>query len=163
MLIYRYEHYQIKYQNSTVNFFFIAAGYEMAEFYIYLPVILFVCLTYLASISIQATIEDVQFQFTKSPTESGYQAKQWKQTYGLIHDFIEGIDEFFGLILLLFFTRMFIFFVVVAFRSIFDARTWSLGIIIYLAVSVSKFVIYMSLLTFQAHNMKKQVRSLAVG
>ena len=147
----------MKYPNSTSTFFLGATGIELTNLHIYLPVTLFLCLTYLVSLSIQEMVKDVQSQILKRPGRIGFLARKWKQSYGSIYDLIEEIDQFFGPILLLLFMQKFVFFVALAFRSIFDIEDWSMSLVIHLAVQFSKIIVYMTLLTSSSHRMKQQV------
>ena len=145
-------------ENSAAAYFItIECGFEMTDLYIYLPAILFVCLTCVASTSIQVIIEDVQTQIPKLDNRSGHRVRKWRQTYGVIHDFIEEIDLFFGPTLLVFFARMFIFFIISVFKLTLEIINSNFGSSVQRIIYFAKVILYISMLAFRSHKMKQQV------
>ena len=154
------------------SYVFIESGVELTDLYIYLSVILFVCLTSVASTGIQIIIEDVRFQAPKLHNEFGHRVRKWKHDYGLIHDFIEEIDAFFGPTLLLFSGRMFAFFVFKFFELSFvktksdtdSELTSSIDVFntIEKVIYLSKIILYISMLSFRSQKLKHQVFSFQI-
>ena len=147
-------------ENPTLIYrIFVATGIEITSLYIYLSMILFMSLTSLASISIHTIIEDVQSRIPKLHKEIGQRVRKWKYNYGLIHDFIEEVDKFFGPILFVFFARMFILFVIVLFKLNFYISNMSSSSIIEALLNSVKILLCLSLITFRSQKMKQQVNS----
>ena len=136
---------------------FIATGVELADLYIYLSVTLFMSLTSLGSMSIQTITAEVQSPIPKIQNEINYRIKKWKHRFGLIHDFIEEIDKFFGPILFIFFARMFIILVVVLFKLNFYISIMTSSSIIDASLHLVKILLYVSLVAFRSQKMEQQV------
>lgn len=69
--------------------------------------IIFVCLTWVASITIQGIIDEVEIQLTLIKDMSIQRIRKWRRIYFTTFDFIEEIDVFFGPVLLLIFMNSF--------------------------------------------------------
>merc|ERR1712071_62019 len=145
--------------NSTARDILITTGVEISDLYIYLSVILFVYLTYVASKSLQVIIEDVRSHLPKLHSERDCRLRKWHQSYALIHDYVEEVDAFFGPILL-------VFFVIKIFRLTLeeighsDARTIDIVTVIWRVIYFAKVFLYLSLLAFRTQNMKHQAKVL---
>lgn len=146
--------------NSTMAFnIFTAIGAQLTDLYIYLSVILFTCLTCVASDGIQIIIDDVPSQSLMFHSESSHRVRKWRRSYGLIYDFVEEVDRFFGPILLVFFARKFIVFVITVFQLILlelnmtDDRIFIAERIVYF----TKVTVYIPTVAFRSHKMKQQV------
>ena len=142
----------------------IQIGYEMTDLYIYLPVILFVCLTCVASKGIQIIIEDVQSNASMFHNESGHRVRKWRHSYGLIHDFVEEVDKFFGPVLLVYFARMFVIFVITVFQLTLIGLEISNDRVVVTErmVYFTKVIIYIPMVAFRSHAMKQQVSFLSI-
>ena len=142
---------------------FISFGFEMTDLYIYLSVILFVCLTCVASKGIQTIIDDVQSQTSIFHNESGNRVRKWRQSYGMIHDFIEEVDQFFGPVLLIFFARMFVIFVITVFQlTLVELKESNDKVTVTdRIVYFTKVIIYIPMVAFRSHKMKQQVNYLS--
>ena len=133
----------------------IVIGMELSNMYSYVLVIQFVWMTWLASSSIATIGLDVQSRLPK--LYDG--VRKWRQSYSLIHDVIDEIDSFFGPALLLFFTRMFILFVIVVFETILYFDDTTLILLLPRVGFLVEVVLYNSILTFRVQQIKQQVIS----
>ena len=79
----------------------------MGSAYNSLSVMLFGCLVSMASMSIQAVIEDVQ-TYRPAHDIAGHRVLRWKKSYDLILSYVEEVNEFFGPALLIFMGRVFL-------------------------------------------------------
>ena len=146
---------------AAVYNIFIETGNEITDLYIYLTAILFVCLTCIGSISIQIIIKEVRTQIPKLENKSGNRVRKWRQIYGVVHEFIEEIDTFFGPILLIFFARMFIFFIISVFKLTYiEIMDLNISLILQRMIYFAKVILYISMLAYRSHKMKQQVNWL---
>ena len=88
------------------------------EIYKDLIIILFICLIWFASKSIQVIVNDVETRFSKIQDVSVNQIIQWKRNYFITLDWIEEIDGFFGSLLVIFFAQIFLTTSVFSFRCL---------------------------------------------
>ena len=78
------------------------------EFYKDLIFILFICLIWLASKSIQVIVNDVETRFSKIQDVSVHRVIEWKRNYFLTLDWIEEINGFFGPVLVICLAHIFL-------------------------------------------------------
>ena len=118
---------------------------------------LFVCLTWLASMSIQTIIEDTQNSLIMFTDVTGNQTRKWNQSYHLIMDFVEGINQFFGIYLFMTITKLFLTCFIYMFyiaNYLYGGKASSSSEYIrYLVVNL----IQMSLILAGTHNMGEKV------
>jgi len=146
---------------EAVYYVLIESGVEVTDLYIYLSAILFVSLTCVASVSIQVIIEDVRTQILKLENKFGSRVRKWRHTYGEIHNFIGEIDNFFGPILLLFFARMFIYFIISVFKLTLEIINSNANLVVQRVVYFTKVILYISMLAHCSHKMRQQVNQLS--
>ena len=118
---------------------------------------LFVCLTWLASMSIQAIIEDTQNSLIMFTDVTGNQTRKWQQSYYLIMDFVDGISQSFGTYLFLLITKLFL----TCFIYMFDIANYLYNgeissLLEYFGYLVAN-LIQMSLILAGTHNMVEKV------
>ena len=87
-----------------------------------LLVVLFVCLTYLAAINIEAITKDVSIRSFQRLNVSLYWIRQWKKNYFAVMEYVKEVDRFYGPILILIFCKISVhtivtFYKVVALKS----------------------------------------------
>ena len=123
-------------------------------------VVLFLSMTWLASMSLQVIMEEVRSSFPPSGGNALPLPLKWKQSYHLISNYIREIDRFFGTFLLVFFVKGFLY-----------CFTVSCELIVFMNSSDSaRFYIYglfrntslNGLVIFGSYNMKKKVTSLDI-
>lgn len=76
-------------------------GISLGRFYQVLAVFFFICLTWLASMMLDSLIDQLPANQVTANNDFGQQLRKWDHNFGLINDYIEEINRFFGLILLL--------------------------------------------------------------
>ena len=91
-----------------------AVGGSLADLFECVTIVLFSCLTQLASMSIQTITDDVKSPFQPS------KLMVWKRSYCATANFIRQIDDFFGGFLVILFTKQHIGFFIYLFSLIFD-------------------------------------------
>ena len=101
-------------------FYFISTIYD-DTFQDFL-VVLFVCLTYLAVINIEAITKDVSTRSFQRRNVSLYWIRQWKKNYFAVKEYVKEVDRFYGPILILIFCKISVhtivtFYKVVALKS----------------------------------------------
>ena len=69
-------------------------------------VVLFVCLTYLAVINIEAITKDVSTRSFQRWNVSLYWIRQWKKNYFAVQEYVKEIDRFYGPILIITFAKI---------------------------------------------------------
>ena len=85
-------------------FYFISTIYD-DTFQDFLGV-LFVCLTYLAVINIEAITKDVSTRSFQRRNVSLYWIKQWKKNYFAVQEYVNEIDRFYGPAIVLIFGKI---------------------------------------------------------
>ena len=71
-----------------------------------LLVVLFVCLTYLAAINIEAITKDVSTRSFQRRNVSLYWIKQWKKNYFAVMEYVKEVDRFYGPAIVLIFGKI---------------------------------------------------------
>ena len=69
-------------------------------------VVLFVCLTYLAAINIEAITKDVSTRSFQRRNVSLYWIRQWKKNYFAVQEYVKEVDRFYGPILIITFAKI---------------------------------------------------------
>ena len=69
-------------------------------------VVLFVCLTYLAAINIEAITKDVSTRSFQRLNVSLYWIRQWKKNYFAVKEYVKEVDRFYGPMLILIFCKI---------------------------------------------------------
>ena len=92
------------------NTLLVWVGINTSEFYYFMPMILFVCLIWVASNSTRVLVENVQ-NLALTHDMAGHRVMKWKKSYHLIVDYVEEIDRFFSPLLVIFFCNTFVEFV----------------------------------------------------
>ena len=126
--------------------------------------LLFVCLIWLASKSIQVIVNDVETRFSTikdqlSSQVSVQQVIKWKRDYFITLDWIEEIDGFFGPVLVISFTNIFLTTSIFSFRILnrifggIDKKS------LLALINIVQNITTVSGLVFVTHTMKKQVKS----
>ena len=106
-------------QISTPQFimsFLISIFYE--EIFQDLLVLLFVCLTYLAAINIEAITKDVSIRSFQRRNVSPYWLRQWKKNYFAVHEYVKEINRFFGPTLILIFCKISVYTIVACYKFV---------------------------------------------
>ena len=101
------------FQSSQVPYDFVVNSirpfiYKIAFMYDTLWMILFICVTRFASMSIQTMIENVQYHLYTPDGAIYHRISMWKKSYYLILEFIEEINEILGLVLVTIYGRTFL-------------------------------------------------------
>ena len=130
---------------------------EMNDWFSYFSSSLFLCLTWLASMSIQAIIEDTQNPLIMFTDVTDNQTMKWQQSYYLIMDFVDGISQSFGTYLFLLITKLFL----TCFIYMFDIANYLYNGEISSSLEYSGYLvanlIQMSLILAGTHNMVEKV------
>ena len=71
-----------------------------------LLVVLFLCLTYLATITNETIIQDVSTRSFQWRNVSLYRIRQWKKNYFAVQEYVKEIDRFYGPILIITFAKI---------------------------------------------------------
>lgn len=79
----------------------------IVDLYEVISLMLYVCLTYLASSCIQQIIDDVQNDNPLLPQPNGSRLRKWKRNYCSIINFVQEIGNFFELALFFLITKQF--------------------------------------------------------
>ena len=103
-LMYMSSYYKIK---SGYKWVIISVKF-VPEVYKDLISLLFVCLIWLASKSIQIIVNDVETRFSTIQDDAVHQVIEWKRNYFVTLDWIEEIDGFFGPVLVISFANIFL-------------------------------------------------------
>ena len=135
-------------------------GMLMIDLYIYFAVILFVCLTCSASLSIQTIIVEVQNHFPPLRGAVIAQLMKWKQNYFLISSYVELIDRFFGMFLFVFLAKLFVTFFIFSFCAVIYWHNNDSSNLIHMVCFFIKYGTLLALIFFGCETMKKQVSSL---
>ena len=138
-------------------------AWEIIDWCNYFSSSLFVCLTWLASLSIQTIIEDTQNSLIMFTDVTGNQTRKWKQSYYLIIDFVEGTNQFFGIYLFLTITKLFISCFIHMFYIANYLHSGEIsGLVTYISFLVVS-LIQMSLILAGTHNMGEKVNFIKIG
>ena len=133
-------------------------GISLGLFYQVMAVLFFVCLTWLASMMLDSLIDQLPADQVTANNDFGQQLRKWDHNFGLINDYIEEINGFFGPILLLALAKMVlnvdfrIFFLIqrrheeTDFLSLFDSL-----------LGTPMNVIYLTLILLVSHRIQQKV------
>jgi len=114
----------------------------------------FVFLTYVASMSIEAIIEDVQKFYPLVEAGAREKIMGWRQNYHSILGFVDQVDDTFGPVLLILITKQFIMFVMWSFSIVIS---WAKKESIYsYVVLIVADIVLMSLLILGSQQMKNK-------
>ena len=128
------------------------------DVYIDLIYMLFLCLIWLASKSIQVIVNDIETYFSKIEDVSVYQIIKWKRNYFIIWDWIEEIDTFFGPVLVISVANKFLTTSIYSFRFLNGIFGGTDENPLEYLIEVVKIITAMSGLIFGTQIMKKQVK-----
>ena len=81
-------------------------------------VVLFVCLTYLAAINIEAITKDVSTRSFQRLNVSLYWIRQWKKNYFAVNEYVKEVDRFYGPILILIFCKISVHTIVTCYKVV---------------------------------------------
>ena len=83
-----------------------------------LLVVLFLCLTYLATITNETIIQDVSTRSFQWRNVSLYWIRQWKKNYFAVQEYVKEIDRFFGPTLIITFAKISFQSILIGFKAL---------------------------------------------
>ena len=149
------DHVIIRFKDDGIHVLEVVAIWMM-DFYEDLSTILFVNLTWLASMSLEGIAEEVQNAAQPFHDLAGHQVKKWKRTYCLIMNFVEEIDQFFGMFLLISFVKLYVTFFLFSFSAVVYMFT-SKKRLVFMIVYLIKNLVLMSVVIFASEQMRRKV------
>ena len=132
-------------------------GFLLTQLYPLSAVILFTCLTWTASMMLQRLIDQLPTDGIPLHIELNQQLVKWKRNLALINNYIQKINNYFGVILLAFLVKQLVNFVTYIYFLIKAMQTNDLVSLKFLSVSLVKTVIYVTLLALVSHRIKQKV------
>jgi len=135
----------------------LKVGYWIIDMYPISAVVLFMCLTWTASMMLQRLIDDLPTTTISSNMEMSPQMIKWKHNYQLISSFIEKINHFFGAILLTFISRQLFYFIAYIYLLVMLLQRESLELGTLFVFYLIKHVTYVFCITSVSHRIKKKV------
>ena len=133
----------------------------VVDFYEDVTIALFFVLTWMASMSIQIIIDDVQTCSLTLQQASCHQMMKWKRNYCSIINFVQGVGQFFDVALFLFivkqFMLFFLFFILAVFFALLDGDKQTIS---YYVVHLLKNAALMSTVVCGSQIMKRKADAL---
>ena len=129
----------------------------VGEVYKDLIIILFICLIWFASKSIQVIVNDVETRFSKIQDVSVHRVIEWKRNYFLTLDWIEEINGFFGPLLVICFAHIFLTTSIYSFKCLYVIFSGKDENPLTSLIKVGRNITPMSALIFVTQIMKNQV------
>ena len=122
----------------------------------------FICLTWMTSMILQALARDIKLRTAELPSHSDILMKtqllKWRRHYGLICELVDQINHCFGLILLIFVAKQFIVCITYSFSILLDLQKDIISPqTMYLFQFLIFYLSYITLTTTICHNIRKQV------
>ena len=145
--------------NGEIRYFLLATPGRLATYYFNcIVVVLFVVLTWFASLNIQLIADDVRNFRPKLGHATELRLNRWNKNYALISNVVEEIDRFFGPYLVVFTSKTFIVTINFAFNAVystfFQGNTDISGFLFLTCLDVLLLVI----IVLAVEQMKKKVQ-----
>ena len=130
-------------------------GVLMVGLYYSLPKILFGCLIWVASMSIEFIIEDVKI-YLPTLDLAGHRVVKWKKSYHVILNYIEEINQFYGVPLVIMVSNMF---GEIVLRTSAVIADYPNNLLVHF-ISIGRMLIILSLMVYATEKMKEKVTVL---
>lgn len=134
-------------------------GFSITDLYPLSGVVLFACLTWTASMMLQRLIDQLPTDEIPQQMELNQQLVKWKRNLGLINDYIEKINHFFGFILLAFLAKNLFNFITYSYFMMKVIQSNDQITLRRLSIMFTKTVLYVSLPVMASHRIKQKVRT----
>ena len=117
------------------------------------------CLTLTASMMFQRLIDQLPTDEIPLHVELNQQLITWKRNLGLINDYIDKINHFFGVILLAFVTEQLFNFITYIYFLAKALQNKDFSMQLLLSINLVKTIMYVALLALVSHRIKQKVTS----
>ena len=145
--------------NDSTFSLLASAASGCSQLYAISAIALFVCLGWLTSIVLEALVQDIQSYLNKSCADHLQLVVKWKRTHVLVCEFVQHINDCFGLVLLIFIAKQFICIINDAFVTIAAFRAMNRASVadVLSIMAITKNLFYLYMVTYVSEKIRNQV------